>query len=165
MRQKQWPYLHAVIWIVLILILIWSCFALVSALRLRWTQQAALNNIVHAMVASIDQEEAEYQARVAADTVGGKTPEETLQLYIFSAENRDYRTASKYFIEERQDAEYRKLKEASEIETQGTLDILKQALDSKGHPGADGKEFVIVSPILISFRYYPSDIWKLVLIK
>ena len=38
-----------------------------------------------------------YKKAREADTYGGKTPEETLQLFIEALENRDLELASKYF--------------------------------------------------------------------
>lgn len=53
----------------------------------------------------------EMRARYAADTDGGKTPEETLDLFIMALKAGDIEKASKYYVLEKQEEELRHLKE------------------------------------------------------
>jgi len=45
----------------------------------------------------------DYENMLKADTYGGKTPEETMDLFIAALENGDIELASKYFVLEKQD--------------------------------------------------------------
>jgi len=46
--------------------------------------------------------EQELYQKMMADTYGGKTPEETLDLFIAAVEKGDYELASKYFVKSKQ---------------------------------------------------------------
>lgn len=48
---------------------------------------------------------AEYEAKLTADTYGGKTPEETLALFIDALKKGDIDLASKYYVLEKQEEE------------------------------------------------------------
>src|SRR3989338_7586036 len=48
----------------------------------------------------IDQIREQERQRLMADTYGGKTPQETLRMYIEAVEKGNYELASRYFIEE-----------------------------------------------------------------
>lgn len=60
-----------------------------------------------------------------ADTYGGKTPEETLQMYIEAVERGDYELASKYMVIEKQEEELQSLKTAPKQNIERFLQILK----------------------------------------
>lgn len=70
--------------------------------------------------------------RAMADTYGGKTPQETLQMYIDAVEKGDYELASKYFIFNGQDKEKTFLGNASKEAIDKLIVTLKKLeLDDK----------------------------------
>lgn len=102
-----------------------------------------------------------YDAAMA-DTYGGKTPQETLRMYIEAVEKGDYELASKYFVEEKRE-EWQD--ELGKIRTANKIDIfitpLKNALTSKGGYSSDKQQFFISDPVGVDFVLYPNGIWKL----
>jgi hypothetical protein len=117
-------------------------------------------------VAALDkylQEQTDTAMRAAmADTYGGSTPQETLQLYIDAVEKGDYELASKYFIESKREAELASLQKSSKEDTANIIALLKEAQKNAGGWSEDRKGFVITDPILVDFILYPNNVWKLV---
>ena len=100
-----------------------------------------------------------------ADTYGGKTPQETLQMYIDAVEKGDYELASKYFIGDYQEMELESSRKMPSNEIQKYIDILKNAitkLDIDGKYDTDKKYFSLYKPILIRMKLYPNGIWKII---
>lgn len=109
-------------------------------------------------------EEEDYR-RAMADTYGGKTPQETLRLYIEAVEKGDYELASKYFIGDYQERELESSRKMSSDEIQKYIAVLKNAitkLDTDGKYDIDKKYFSLYKPILIRERLYPNGIWKII---
>lgn len=104
----------------------------------------------------------EFEARKAADTYGGATPQETLRMYIEAVEKGDYELASKYFVLDRQEQTKTGFEGASKENIQKYLDTLRQALSSEGSYSSKKDTYGIHVPVLIEFKLYPSDIWKIV---
>ncbi|MEK9150650.1 MAG: hypothetical protein AAB411_00990 [Patescibacteria group bacterium] len=100
--------------------------------------------------------------RAMADTYGGKTPQETLQMYIDAVEKGDYELASKYFIGSKQEKELKSLKNSERKNIENMINQLKQVLKSVGSFSWDKKEFAIRKPILVDFKLYPNNIWKII---
>ena len=71
--------------------------------------------------------------RAMADTYGGKTPQETLLMYIEAVEKGDYELASRYFIGEYQEKELRSFDGATEKGIENILNVLKKVklIDSR----------------------------------
>jgi len=104
----------------------------------------------------------EYYERKATDKIGGKTPQETLDLFIQAVEKGDYELASKYFVVGEQGKWRKDLEEVGMAKKLDTLlDPLKQVNILKGSYSSDKKEFVVRKPILVSFILYPSGNWKI----
>lgn len=102
-----------------------------------------------------------YQKQLA-DTYGGKTPQETLQMYIDAVEKGDYGLASKYFVIEKQDYWKNELNQISqESKISNFLSPLKQAYGSAGEYSADHRGFSIYNPVGVDFVLYPNGIWKI----
>lgn len=102
--------------------------------------------------------------RALADTYGGKTPQETLQLYINAVEKGDYDLASKYFVLDKQEAELQSFKSVEDItqeQIKGYISELQRALDSGGQYSSDGTYFSFGGEVLISVVRYPNGIWKI----
>lgn len=111
------------------------------------------------MLKQLEQED--YQ-RAMADTYGGKTPQETLQMYIDAVEKGDFELASKYFIGEKQE-EWKK--ELVDIKAAGKIDAflnpIKAALQMEGEYSMDKQSFSIYEPVAVDFLLYPNGIWKI----
>lgn len=102
-----------------------------------------------------------YDAAMA-DTYGGKTPQETLQMYIEAVEKGDHELASKYFVEKEREKwrnELGKIRVADKIDV--FITPLKDALLSEGSYSTDKQQFFISDPVGVDFILYPNGIWKL----
>lgn len=106
-------------------------------------------------------EQAEY-TRMMADTYGGKTPQETLQMYIAAVEESDFDLASKYFIEDAREKELRSFQDTTVQNLKNYIVLLKEVSIRKGNYFSEDKRFSVDEPIHISFRLYPNRIWKIV---
>ncbi len=93
-----------------------------------------------------------------ADTIGGKTPQETLEMFISAVEKGDYELASKYFVIERQEAELKSLQISKKENIDNVMGMLRQA--SKG-AFLDENRFFIDEPIAVDFIKYPAGNWKI----
>lgn len=62
--------------------------------------------------AYLDQQKAQKEALYKADTYGGDTPEQTLDMFIVALEAGDYELASKYILPENQEAALVGIKES-----------------------------------------------------
>lgn len=117
---------------------------------------------VEQLAKRMEQLEKEDYARKAADTLGGKTPEETLEMFISAVESGDYKLASKYFVIEKQ-GEWRE--ELMDIKNNGKIDIfLGPILETQKVVGEYSEErdtYSIHDPILVSFILYPFGNWKI----
>jgi hypothetical protein len=108
-----------------------------------------------------DEWQEEFYQQALADNVGGKTPQDTLRMYIEAVEKGDYELASKYFILEKQEKELINLKKLDKEKIDFYLSVLKDSLDSEGSYSWDNKEFAIREPVLVDFALYPSEVWKI----
>lgn len=109
----------------------------------------------------LDIQKADYEEAMA-DTYGGKTPQETLSLYISAVEKGDYELASKYFIGTKQKEELESWKVVDENNTIRYLNNLKVSLTSIGEYYENDKRFQIQKPIYVDFKQYPNGIWKII---
>lgn len=106
-------------------------------------------------------EEEDYKLALA-DTYGGKTPQETLDMFIDAVEKGDYELASKYFVIPKQEEWGDNLKAAKNIEEflKDTKKI-KENIDSGRY--SDEKDwFLIEKPIYTKFIRYPGGNWKII---
>lgn len=103
----------------------------------------------------------ELKRQQEADTFGGATPYETLEMYIAAVEKGDFELASKYFVIEKQAEELETWKNLSAEKIQKNVSLLKQALKIDGSYSTDKKAFGILQPIYIDFFLYPKGIWKI----
>lgn len=105
----------------------------------------------------------EYEAMMK-DTYGGKTPQETLQLYIQAIEKGDYELASEYFVREKQDENLNSFKGATQENAKKYIGILKNL---KEYIDQDNKKtYIMVSELngpdfFARFVQYPNGIWKI----
>ena len=124
-----------------------------------WTAQEKIERLAEA----IRNWEKENYERQLADTYGGKTPQETLKMYIEAVEKGDYELASKYFIEEKREDELRSFNGATKESIEKYLKPLKNDLVlGEGKYSSDRKYFSFDGPVLINLILYPNGIWKIV---
>ena len=116
---------------------------------------------VEKLAKALRQYEEEVLEKQIADTYGGKTPQETLQMYIDAVERGDYELASKYFVREKQGGEFGSLKTAPKENIDNIQNMLKEALVSEGGFSSNGKGYLIRKPILVNFVLYPNGVWKI----
>jgi hypothetical protein len=115
----------------------------------------------HAMEAFDKALKDEYN-REMADTYGGKTPQETLRLYIDAVEKGDYELASKYFVEENQEKELKSLQNSPKENIDNAVNLLEKSIESVGSYSTNKDEYVIDRPLMVDFRLYPNGIWKII---
>lgn len=123
---------------------------------------------VEALAESLKRAEQEDYERALADTYGGKTPQETLRLYIEAVEKGDYEGASRYLIENKQEEELKKLNNSrnnpKDLETY--IGFIKNARPWRS--SLEDKEFVMEAKtdlgpsIFVRFIRYPNNVWKIV---
>ena len=126
-------------------------------------QQWQGEKAVQKTVENLKKFEAEDYAKAMADTYGGKTPQETLQMYISAVEKGDYELASKYFIGDKQEEKLKiliKTKKNNNIDF--LLNILREINIKNGYYSTDKKIFTIEKPIFVEFILYPNNVWKLI---
>lgn len=113
--------------------------------------------------AKFEAEIADKKAKIVADTYGGKTPQETLDLFISAVEKGDYELASKYFVVERQEKELRELQISERKNIDNVMSLLKKvnAEMIKENFQTSKTNYVITQPILVTFIKYPSNLWKI----
>lgn len=109
-------------------------------------------------------QEAAYQARLA-DTYGGATPQETLQLYIAAVEKGDFDLASKYLITDEQNGE---INDLNSLKAKNNLPrflrILKNAQPNTQiiDESFSMKSKTIEGPYyFVTFVLYPNGVWKI----
>jgi len=122
---------------------------------------------VQQLAEDLKKEEEEKYQRLMADIYGGKTPQETLKMYIDAVQKGDYELASKYFIESKREKELKSFEGATPEFIKKYISLLNEALKSnngyfspKEIPGA--KEFYIDNPIYVRMVLYPNGIWKII---
>ena len=133
-----------------------------------WRGTKAVQELAEAMKRA---KEEDYQ-RAMADTFGGKTPQETLQMYIDAVEKGDYELASRYFVLNKQDGALNYLTLLSDNEKLSWFleKMLKMAFTESGeYQNIDEKHYGIgikseepnIYYSKIDFFKYPNDIWKI----
>ena len=156
-RKARVKYAKILVGAAAVIALVLVAFAGLGMFK-QWQMRKGVENFAETLK-RLDQED--YR-RAMADTYGGKTPQETLQMYIAAVEKGDYELASKYFIGEKQEKWRKELIEIKNVDkTDAFLNPIKVALHKEGEYSMDKKSFSIHEPIAIDFRLYPNGIWKL----
>lgn len=142
-------------WSLLVVVVLLVLIGYPAFVKWRGEQRVeALKQAVDKMTADAQKEE--------LDNYGGKTPQETLQMYIDAVEKGDYTLASKYFIKNKQDEEVKTLSISSKENIQKLIGYIKEDLKSEGSSSFDGKEFYFEKPLYIHFKQLSSGIWKII---
>jgi len=99
----------------------------------------------------------------ATDTYGGKTPQETLQLYIDAVEKGDYVLASRYFIGDFEEQELQNLTNATAKELSVYVAGLKKLGATQGSYSKDGATFALGAPgvVTLTLTKSASGVWKI----
>ena len=99
-----------------------------------------------------------------ADTYGGKTPQETLQLFINAVEKEDSELAIKYFVLDEKERVYL-ISKLTGMKQKKLLDVylgnLRKALESPIEYSNNQTMASIYKPIVIVFFKYPNNLWKI----
>ena len=116
---------------------------------------------VNELAQELENLEKQALGKKAADKIGGKTPQETLDLFISAVEKGDYELASRYFVIERQAAELKSLQNSKKENINNATAMLRQANFSEGGYSLNKDTFSVHDPLLVSFILYPSGNWKI----
>ncbi|MEK7087454.1 MAG: hypothetical protein AAB958_02005 [Patescibacteria group bacterium] len=99
------------------------------------------------------------------DTYGGKTPKETLELFIAAIEKEDFELASKYFVLSKQ-GEWKS--ELIEINNLNKIDVFLKPIKEEIIKLRDNDvkwmnndKYISEGPILFNLIKYPQGIWKI----
>src|SRR3989338_9277319 len=123
-KRKRWKFIVAFLGIILL-----SFVAFVGvAIFEQWRGERAVERLAEAL----RQAEQDIYQKQLADTICGKTPQETLRLYIEAVEKGDYELASKYWVMEKQEKDLENLRKYSADGRQRYLQLLKEVLQRPG---------------------------------
>jgi uncharacterized protein YpmS len=153
-KGKYWKF--AVVFVALVALAL-VVFAAARVYEKRSADQQG-NNVSQTLQKAID----DYNARLMADTYGGKTPQATLQMYIDAVEKGDYVLASKYFIADNQAKELQSFEGTTNEKINTYINLLKGALKSDGVYALNNSYFSISRPISVDMQLYPNGIWKII---
>lgn len=99
------------------------------------------------------------------DTYGGKTPKETLELFIVAVEKEDFDLASKYFVISKQEEWREKLIKGNKENLKKWLNLLKNAQDRgalwEGNFQMEVKGVQGEFSLVVDFIKYPQGNWKI----
>ncbi len=120
-----------------------------------WKMRKDMKDFVEQM----DREAKEKQEAMEADKIGGKTPQETLEMFISAVEEGDFERASKYFVIEKQEEWKEYLNKAKKLPD--LLGLLNEVLRTNKEPNVIDDYFSFYKPIAVDFILYPSGNWKI----
>lgn len=99
------------------------------------------------------------------DSYGGKTPKETLELFIAAVEKEDFELASKYFVLSKQEEWKNKLingKENNSIKNLIKLVADEIEILNKAEPLWIAEDrYISTNKVLFEYVKYPQGIWKI----
>ena len=156
MEPKKSTYWKFVIWFLLIIVLAFALLIGWNYFDFKRGERA-----VQDLAEGLERMNKELYDMQLADTYGGKTPQETLSLYIEAVEKGDYELASKYFVIEKREEELVTLQNISEENLMNILNLLKISVSSEGSFSAEKDGYTIRKPLLVDFVLYPSGVWKI----
>lgn len=115
--------------------------------------------------------EADYVAAMTADTYGGKTPQETLDLFVAALRSGDVELASKYFLLDENASREKWVASIQGVKDRGLLSRMADDIAVKANPvsGDDENDFgfellnkdgVVAILIDMQFNRY-SKVWKI----
>ena len=137
-------------------------FALAVVVAVRAYELWRADQMLRSFNQTIQDAAARVREAQMRDTYGGKTPQETLRLYINAVEKGDYELASKYFVAEKQQKELESLVRSNQKDTAYYVQLLKEALAAEGLYDTNKTYFSLYKPILLQIMLYPNGIWKII---
>ncbi|MFA6407252.1 MAG: hypothetical protein WCV80_00910 [Candidatus Paceibacterota bacterium] len=153
-KSKYWKFVAGFLTIVIL--------SIVALLGLSKYERYLSSKQVNKMANALQQLEKQDYDAAMADTVGGKTPQETLSMYIAAVEKGDYSLASKYFIGSKQEQELKSFEKAPKENLITYIAVLKEVITRGGEYSFDRKEFSFDGDILVRMKLYPNGIWKII---
>ena len=161
-KRKYWKFVIGFFGIIIGVFILYTAGFWAVYYYKQWQGQKAVQELAEAL----KQAEQEDYERAMADTYGGKTPQETLQMYIDAVEKGDYELASKYFIEKNREEEVNELKVLdSKTNMSWFLNLIKKAIPD----GEIVDNFFRMKSkteegpyYFIRFIKYPNDVWKII---
>jgi hypothetical protein len=150
-KRKFWKFAIAIVGIIL-----FSFAAIVGiAIFEQWRWERRVESAREMMKQTIDKI---YQEQLA-DNIGGKTPQETLRLYIEALERGDYELASKYWIDYKREEHIRELRAIPNIKKY--IKLLREVLRGTCGTGPDERYCRFEEPFVVRMGLYPSGVWKI----
>lgn len=128
-------------------------------------QLSARRQAVDNLAKSFEEARQANYERALADTYGGKTPQETLSLYIDAVEAGDYELASRYFVKENRQRELESFARMGEDAIRNYINLIENTLiriDVEGKYSSNKEYFSIYEPILVRMFLYPNGTWKII---
>ncbi|MDP3725331.1 MAG: hypothetical protein Q8R20_02595 [Nanoarchaeota archaeon] len=110
----------------------------------------------------VEQVRKEDYDRAMSDTYGGKTPQETLKMYIEAVEKGDYELASRYFVEKEREKELARFEKSLKENLDNMIATLKRISFSSGSFSESKDVYIAHDPVFVKFILYPNGIWKIV---
>lgn len=161
LEQPKSKKIKFIIWFV---ILLFGVMTVVNLALFGWYKFTQYINTkkVQQLAEELKKEEEEKYQRLMADTYGGKTPQETLKMYIDAVQKGDYELASKYFIESKREKELKSFEGATPEFIKKYISLLNEALKNPGNYSFDKEYFTIDKPIGVRMVLYPNGIWKII---
>jgi hypothetical protein len=109
-----------------------------------------------------------YRAEQMKDTFGGKTPQETLLMYIDAVEKGDYELASQYMILGKKEQELVSLRKLPAERIQSYIESIKPFLKDAKKPLATDEHITLgysdgssQPDFAMDFILYPNGVWKI----
>ena len=99
------------------------------------------------------------------NSIGGKTPQETLVMYIATVEKGDYELASKYFIQSNQKSELAKFQDPALTKKSVPPYVAwlrREVLNEGGDFAVEDKRFFIFSNAQTKMVLSPENVWKII---
>lgn len=153
-KSSYWKFVLAFVGIMFLV------FAI--AVGVRFYQLWRADRGLRAFNKAMEDAAARLRAEQMKDVYGGKTPQETLSMYIDAVEKGDYGLASKYFVLGKQEEELRSLSSAVSDDIKNYLFRIKQETVNGGEYDSGKTYFSFNGKILVNMTLYPSGIWKII---
>ena len=156
-KSSYWKFIGAFIGIILMVVIGFIAWKAYEISRDR--------NAVKSAAEAMERAGEWAYARAMADTYGGKTPQETLAMYIDAVEKGDYELASKYFIGDNQVKELESFNQAAKAPKEKIdmyISTLNDVLKRSGKYSSDNQYFSFDGDILVRMKAYPNGIWKII---
>ncbi len=166
-KSKYWKFILGFFGVIIGVFVLYTAGYWAVYYYKQWQGQKAVQKLAE----ELEKIKKEKYEQAMADTYGGKTPQETLQMFIGAVEKGDYDLASKYFIEKYQEKELNFLKSLNNDQLNWFLTkMLKGAIKGSIENLGDEEFYTIRVPAdkpntyyaVINFSKYPNGIWKII---